>query len=163
MEAQRSIRIAVSMMFAFICSVSTAAEFAQVLKEAQNGDCRATHNVGVAYATGAGVAKNAEEAKKWFLRAAQQGSHSSMYSLGIIFRFGQGTEVDPIEAAAWYALAATYISQINDEWLVPRAKVAMYARAAEESSRGLTDAQLREWRSRVDTLRRDIKSANSCG
>lgn len=154
---------AVGAALALFCTVANALDFADTLGRAQRGECGAAHNVGVAYVTGNGVEKNETEARTWFLRAARLGSHSAMYSLGIVYRFGQGVEVDPVESAAWYALAATYIAQNDDEWVVPRAKIAMYARTAAEAENKLTEDERKQVQSRIPDLQREIKSATSCG
>ena len=58
------------------------------------------------YDRGRGVAKDQEEAVKWFRRAAEQGIAQAQYSLGVRYLNGQGVPKDQMQAVAWLSLAA---------------------------------------------------------
>jgi TPR repeat protein len=149
-------RALVAMWLVLFCSAASAIDFAKTLAEAEQGDTGAMHNVGAMYASGGNVKLDYAQAMDWFQRAALRGRYESMYSLGIMYRFGQGVDVDMVQASAWYTLAAETIPKNGDEWILPRAKVAMYLRTADEMSKGLTEAQRIEAQSRADKLRQQI-------
>jgi len=58
------------------------------------------------YERGKGVAKDPEEAVKWYRRAAEQGNASAQDSLGTRYEQGNGVSQDAEEAAKWYLRAA---------------------------------------------------------
>ncbi|GGC00750.1 tetratricopeptide repeat protein [Pseudoduganella buxea] len=134
------------MSFLFLCASATG--LTRALAEAEKGDIGAMHSVGFHYATGRDVRQDYAQAMTWFQRAALSGQHNSIYSLGIMYRLGQGVDVDMIQAAAWYAPAAKYIARIDGEWIVPRAKVAMYERQSAEVAGSLSAS------ARTEALRR---------
>ena len=51
--------------------------------QAEQGDATAQYNLGVCYANGKGVEKDAEEAVKWYHKAAEQGNARAQYNLGV--------------------------------------------------------------------------------
>ncbi len=76
-------------------------------KAAERGDANAQCNLGIAYYVGAGsVAKDTNEAVKWFRKAAEQVHTEAQFNLGIAYWFGEGVRKDQLEAVNWYRKAA---------------------------------------------------------
>ena len=73
---------------------------------AQQGHADAQADLGVKYATGQGVAQNAEEAILWYRLAAEQGLAAAQYNLGVSYQTGEGVAQDDEEAVEWYRMAA---------------------------------------------------------
>ena len=61
---------------------------------------------GLRYKWGHGVAKDAQEAVKWFYLAASQGHCDAQCDLGICYEWGIGIEQNAAEAEKWFRLAA---------------------------------------------------------
>jgi len=57
-------------------------------------------------ADGAGVAKDAELAVSWYLRAADAGHTEAQFSLGMCYANGTGVAIDGKRAILWYRRAA---------------------------------------------------------
>jgi TPR repeat protein len=66
----------------------------------------AQYYLGVMYANGQGVDKDAEAAGKWFSHAAKQGVSQAQFRLGELYAAGQGVPKDFEQAYAWYSVAA---------------------------------------------------------
>ncbi len=71
------------------------------------------YSKGEAYAKGAGVPQNPDEAQHWFSfaaanfrAAAEQGDALSQFNLGVLCKDGKGVPQDHVEAIRWYQLAA---------------------------------------------------------
>ena len=62
--------------------------------------------MGVMYAEGDGVAKDLEEAIKWWRKAADQGDANAQFNLGWAYSNGEGVAKDSEEAAEWFRKAA---------------------------------------------------------
>jgi localization factor PodJL len=78
-----------------------------VLRQAaQAGDARAQYDLAVDYAMGRDVAKDDEQAARWFERAAVQGMASAQYNLGVLYDRGVGVKEDPTLAFFWFQSAA---------------------------------------------------------
>ncbi len=77
----------------------------QLLRAAQAGDKAAQYELGRAYHQGLGVAKDHEEALKWYFAASLQGSPLAAHSVGELFDDEQ-FPVNYVEAAAWFTIAA---------------------------------------------------------
>lgn len=83
---------------------------------AEKGMRSAQYNLGVLYATGDGVAKNAGKAFRWYGLAAANGHADAQYNLGVFHRDGLGTPADARKAIEWFARAAengNVFAQIN--------------------------------------------------
>ena len=65
---------------------------------AELGDRVSMYDLGVAYETGMGVAKDQVEATKLFKKSADLGVLVAQYNLGVAYANGQGVEVDNAEA-----------------------------------------------------------------
>jgi S1-C subfamily serine protease len=77
---------------------------------ANRGDPVAANNLGVAYANGAGVPQDFNEAKKWYVFASEHGNPAGEYNLAIAYERGQGTPIDLPEALKWFELASSHNS-----------------------------------------------------
>ena len=73
---------------------------------AELGNKTALYNLGLAYITGMGVAKDQVEATKLLKRSADLGFVEAQYSLGIAYFHGHGVEVDQAEAVKCWRKAA---------------------------------------------------------
>ena len=62
--------------------------------------------LGYMYAEGLGVARDPEEAVKWYRMAAKQGIAEAQNNLGKLYENGDGVAQDYIEALKWYRMAA---------------------------------------------------------
>ncbi len=69
------------------------------------------------YYNGQGVAKNNDEAKKWYLKAAALGSEQAMITLGNMHYMGHGIKKDFKEAFKWYQKAAKLGSAVAMNYL----------------------------------------------
>ena len=75
-------------------------------KLAEQGDASAQFNLGVMYANGEGVPKDASQAVTWYRKAAEQGVAQAQFNLGVMYANGEGVPKDASQAAAWYRKAA---------------------------------------------------------
>ena len=67
---------------------------------AERGDAEAQFQVGRAFDRGLGVATNATDAAKWYLRAAEQGHTKAQNNLAALYEEGRG-ELDAELTLAW--------------------------------------------------------------
>ena len=74
-------------------------------KAAAQGYAKAQLNLGVAYATGAGVAKDMREVVRWWRKAAEQGLADAQTGLGALYWDGEGIITDKREAYIWFSIA----------------------------------------------------------
>lgn len=81
------------------------------------GDAKAKYELGVAYESGRGVAKDVKTACEWYRRAAEQGNAWAQANLGWMYLLGLGVEQDEEIASEWYARA--------DEVLEPDSRRSM--------------------------------------
>ena len=75
-------------------------------KAADAGHAGAMYSLGVAFASGAGVAKDPVEAARWYRKAADAGSPEGMSALGMAYEEGFGVDADPVVAMLWWRKAA---------------------------------------------------------
>ena len=97
---------------------SEAVEWYQIA--AEQGEARAQYDLGLMYANGKGVPKDASEAVKWYLKAAVQGYVSAQNTLGWRYLKGEGVLQDASEAEKWYQRAAAQgnaSAQYNLGWM----------------------------------------------
>ena len=90
----------------FSSSVTNSETIAELKAKAEKGDAIAQYNLGVCYRDGQGVAKDAVEAVKWYLKAANQGLAIAQVNLALMYDDGQGVETNYTEAAKWSRKAA---------------------------------------------------------
>jgi TPR repeat protein len=76
-------------------------------KAAEQGEEQARYNLGLCYANGEGVHKDAGKAVEWFRKAAAQGTADAQCSLGVRYWHGVGVCKDILQAAEWWRKAAT--------------------------------------------------------
>ena len=62
---------------------------------AEQGAPHAQYNVGLMYANGRGVTKDAAQAADWYRKAGDQGIVEAQYNLGLLYAEGQGVSKDP--------------------------------------------------------------------
>ena len=84
--------------------LSTAARLYRLA--ADQGHSQAQISLGMMYAFGRGVTRNAVEAVKWYRLAAAQGELHAHTLLGAMYEAGQGVEGDLQKSYMWFALAA---------------------------------------------------------
>jgi TPR repeat protein len=58
------------------------------------------------YDEGLGVARNDNEAVKWYRRAADQGFADAQYNLALMYETGEGVAVNQVYAYMWFDIAA---------------------------------------------------------
>ena len=76
------------------------------IDKARAGDATAQVDVGYAYETGDGVAKDLKKAVSWYRKSADQGHKIGQCNLGICYENGIGVEKNPFQAFYWYKKAA---------------------------------------------------------
>jgi uncharacterized protein len=85
-------------------------DFAAVLgscrAEAEAGDASCQIWLGILYADGNGVKRDAVAAAGWFRRAAEQGNGVAAYNLARAYQNGEGVAQDLAEAKKWARKAA---------------------------------------------------------
>jgi hypothetical protein len=87
--------------------LSPKQEIAALTKKANAGDVRAQNQLGVMYAEGNGVAKDAAKAMLLFRKAVAHGHSDAQYNLGSMYDNGEGVAKDAIKAVEWYHKSAT--------------------------------------------------------
>jgi TPR repeat protein len=75
-------------------------------KLAEAGDADAQLSIGLSYANGSGVPKDAAKALGWFQKAAIQGHSRAQFFFGQVLATGDGISTDSAEGAKWYQKAA---------------------------------------------------------
>ena len=73
---------------------------------AEQGNATAQSILGLMYANGEGVPKDAAEAVRWFRLAAEQGTARAQFNLGFMYANGEGVPKDDVTAYAWLNIAA---------------------------------------------------------
>jgi TPR repeat protein len=106
-EALRSILADTTQTVAQSASQPAVVDASGIIKQADSGDAKAEHFLGVAYATGQGVAKNEAEAVRWFRKAAEQGYADAQYAIGLMYGTGNGVPKDESESYFWLNLGAS--------------------------------------------------------
>lgn len=82
-----------------------------LIQEAEAGDPQSQCALGFAYASGRGIAKDAERARHWYLLAARAGHSGAQYNLADIYLRGDGggevQKPDFNQAIYWFEQAAS--------------------------------------------------------
>jgi len=78
----------------------------KIRKEAEAGDERQQHNLGVLYTLGYGVPLDHQKAFSWFNQAAKKGLKESQFNMAIALQGGLGTRKDMIVSYKFYILSA---------------------------------------------------------
>ena len=89
-----------------IAEISPEQKLAATTKKAEAGDAFAQYNLGLIYAQGDGVPKDATKAVEWFQKAAVQGDARAQRNLGLSYAYGDGVPRDVANAVEWYQKAA---------------------------------------------------------
>ena len=115
-SAMKALFATLALTFGLLCASGSAKakkddapdpkKFEEYKAKAVKGDAEAQTRLGVCYATGIGVEKDAAEAVRWFRKAAEQGIAQAQYNFGICYHNGTGVEKDEKEAFAWVNIAA---------------------------------------------------------
>lgn len=79
---------------------------AQLRAQADQGDARAQHLLGLAYQQGRGLVRDFAQAAAWYRKAAAQSHAGAQVNLGVMYQLGQGVPEDAVQAAQWYRKAA---------------------------------------------------------
>jgi TPR repeat protein len=80
---------------------------ADIRATAESGDAQSQLQLGHAFRFGRlGVAKDGEEAVKWYRKAAEKGDAGAQSNLGFCYHAGNGVTKDEVEAVRWYRKAA---------------------------------------------------------
>lgn len=96
------------------------ARYAAALPRAEAGDVDAQFAVAEALRHGQGVARNLDEAVKWYRKAADKAQVGAQYALGTLHEAGEGVPLDYARAAEWYRLAANIGGQADAEFALAR-------------------------------------------
>jgi hypothetical protein len=81
-------------------------EFIEICKAADKGDAEAQYKLGYYYYNGEGIAKNDEQATKWWRKAAEQEHLAAQSTLRVCYTNGIGVIKDDSEAVKWSRKAA---------------------------------------------------------
>jgi len=84
----------------------TAEAVEEIKAKAQKGDSESEYKLGILYANGAGVIKDATEASKWYRRAAEKGRATAQFALGMFYFLGVGVSQDYLQAHKWLNLSS---------------------------------------------------------
>jgi TPR repeat protein len=93
---------AVSMVVDGLCAPGTTTLVARTAQL----DAAAQYDLGMKYATGKGVPKDAAKAAEWFQKAAAQGHAAAQSNLGWMYASGDGVRKDAAKAVEWSQKAA---------------------------------------------------------
>jgi uncharacterized protein len=143
----------------------------ELRKKADAGDAKAQNELGVAYRMGDGIARNKQEALKWYLMSARQAFSDAMFNLGTAYYNGDGVPSDVNMANAWFIIAADHgstearsaIERIKTE--EPKPSEYMYDRFvgiiyATELAPNETKAF--EWLRKAAKLKNNVAAAELC-
>ena len=89
------------------------AALSQLKALGNKGDADAQYNLGVMYATGDGVPKDAVQAVSWYRKAAEQGHALAQGNLGFMYATGDGVPKDFVTAYMWRNLAAAQGGELD--------------------------------------------------
>ena len=87
--------------------VKSAEKNAEWKQRAEAGNAEGQYLLGVMYAIGDGVPKDAAKAFEWQQKAAAQGNADAQYILGFMYADGQGVPKDSVLAHMWTNIAVT--------------------------------------------------------
>ena len=72
---------------------------------AEGGSISREIELGAAYLTGRGVARDEKQAARWYEKAANSGDPAAQEEIGYFYQAGIGVERDPARAAQWFERA----------------------------------------------------------
>ena len=101
-------RIVVALERRHLQRASKAAFVEMLIDAVERGEAgpSAPLSVGIAYAEGRGVPRDAKEAARWYRIGAEQGHTEAQFFLGVALDRGSGVPQNKAEAAQWYERAA---------------------------------------------------------
>jgi uncharacterized protein len=70
------------------------------------GSAKAMNDLGAAYESGMGLARDNKEAAKWYRLAAEHGEDQAQANLGQLYFDGRGVDLDLVQAYKWFKLSA---------------------------------------------------------
>lgn len=144
--------VAVFLLILHPLSGADAFKFEEVSQRAAAGDVEAMFDVGRAYYTGQGAARDFAKAAGYFRTAAEAGHAKAQTNLGSLYVEGRGVEKDIAKGVEWFRKAAAQgdsNAMLNLGWMAfeglganpdPATGLEWYRKAADA---GLAEAQLR--------------------
>lgn len=100
-------------------------ELERTKRLAEGGDKVAQYNLGVVYAKGRGVPKDAKEAVKWYTKSAEQGHAKAQFNLVMMYKNGEGAPQD-------YPESVDDLLNYAKEGLIAKAKIQSDPKGGEE-------------------------------
>lgn len=95
--------------------VKSEEKHAEWKQKAEAGDAKGQYLLGVMYAIGDGVPKDATKAFEWQQKAAAQGNADAQYMLGFMYGDGQGVSKNYVLAHMWTNIAVTSATGSKDQ------------------------------------------------
>ena len=86
-------------------------------KGAAAGSPDAMYNIGFAYYSGQGVAKDYQQAMAWYLKSANAGFPLAMEQIAYLYTDGLGVAANRNLGLTWYRLAASAGDAPSQQWL----------------------------------------------
>ena len=102
---------------------------------AEKGHTSAMYNLALNYEDGNGVAKDYQEAAKWYRMAAEKGYASAMYRMGEMYAEGNGVAKDGQEAVKWYRMAAEAGSLVASREIGNMYQIGLYVKQDYEEAK----------------------------
>jgi len=103
----RAVRVLVSLAALFVAAVAGAVgDSTTVRQRAEAGEPAAQFDLGLMYATGAGVDQDDAAAASWYRKAADRNFAAAQVNLGAAYHDGRGVPRDAAAAITWYRKAA---------------------------------------------------------
>ena len=88
----------------------TLKQFAELRRQAEQGNAEAQYKLGHMYEDGKGVPAYDAEAVKWYRLAAAQGAVEAQFRLGVIYASkGRAVPTDDAEAMTWWPRSAAWL------------------------------------------------------
>ena len=88
------------------CKAIAESTYVHRLVGAYKDSAASQYNLGILYASGAGVTADDRMAVRWCKRAAEAGYMNAQFNLGVCYEKGTGVSADAVEAVRWYKRAA---------------------------------------------------------
>lgn len=95
--------------------LSAEEKLAEWKRKAEAGNAKEQYLLGIMYAVGDGVPKDAAKAVEWQEKAAEQGNADAQYILGYMYGEGQGVPKDYVQAHMWANIAAASEANIEEQ------------------------------------------------
>jgi hypothetical protein len=116
MTDYRRLRVVSTVSFLIVATTSTClarprgsddvnADIPRIQAGAEGGSIQREIELGAAYLTGHGVARDEKQAAYWYEKAANSGDPAAQEEIGYFYQAGIGVERDPVRAARWFERA----------------------------------------------------------